>query len=220
MPYLQALTTRLSPPKSPKGFLPRNLCLGVAALASIAVVTTHPCQAAPKPSATKRSEAAAPAKAPAPKSADLELVTLDEMQLGKGAAKAPPARRKDVAAAPKDSLDGLLNHNTRAEPTKAPAATKERMQFPGEKEKAAAPPVEKAEVVAPDRVTSEVTAKALAAATASAAKQNKAVPASATVPKLPPKMKLNDDPLAGMSEKEQRSQAQNKGQKKASKDGI
>lgn len=183
----------------------------------IGILTTNLCYAANKPGAAKRSN---PKAAPATASTGLELVTLDEMRLGPASSKTAPAKKKEVAAADKDSLDGLLNHATRSEPPKASAATKKRMHFPDEKQKLAAAPPEKTEVVAPDRVTSEVTAKALAAATADANKKSKIVPAAANVPKLPPKMKLNDDPLAGMSEKEQRSHAPSKGPKKPLKEGF
>ncbi len=63
-----------------------------------------------KAKAGKRSaKEVAPAKADAADSGGLELVALDEMQLGKAPAKAASPRKEPVAAAPKDSLDGLVN---------------------------------------------------------------------------------------------------------------
>lgn len=158
--------------------------------------------AAPKAHPTKRpaKESQLSDKAGAPPSTSLELVTLDEMQLGPASPKAPAEKKTQLVSVPKDSLDGLMNHSTTSG-TAASTTSEERMQFPGEKEKAAAASAEKAEIVVPARVTSEIAAKAMAAASANLSKDTKAVASPNTVPKLPPKVKVGDDPLAGMSDK-------------------
>lgn len=156
-------------------------------------------QAAPK--ASRRAKAASPAAGSTPQADTLELVGLDDMQLERPSRPTRASRKASPQAAPTDSLDALLNRSGYTE-AKDPETMKERMRFPGEQRKEPAPAPSKEAVEAPDRITSDVTAKAMADAKADADKQARVVPASATVPKLPAKLTVGDDPLSGMLAKD------------------
>ncbi len=159
-------------------------------------------QAAPKKGVPKApAKTSQPAKQNGTPPASLDLFSLEELLLGPAASSGAPVRKAPVAPAPDDSLDALLNHSARSDPGARPEP-KERMRFPEEKAKAAAAAPEKMEIQAPERVTNEITANALKAASASARQPGKVVAASATVPKLPSKLDLDDDPLAGMPDKD------------------
>lgn len=128
----------------------------------------------------------------------------------------PPApvvlARRQPAPAP-DSLDGLMNRAilVAPEPQKPAAA---RMRFPDEKPAVASARTrsdETPKMAKPERITSDVTAAATAAARAETASSTTSSNSAAVpMPKLPGKVRLSDDPLAGLNGKEIEGQRQAK----------
>ena len=128
----------------------------------------------------------------------------------------PPApvavARRQPAPAP-DSLDGLMNRAILVvpEPQKPAAA---RMRFPDEKPtvvSARARSEGTPKMAKPERITSDVTAAATAAARAETASSTTSSNSAAVpMPKLPGKVRLSDDPLAGLNGREIEGKRQTK----------
>jgi hypothetical protein len=190
----------------------RCLLIGGALSLSFALPNAHAADPA------KGDAKATRAKKAAPEGTSMELVSMDELDLGKPRAAAAPVTHPKVAepTAPKDSLDGILGRASVTEPEPKEKAI-DRMRLPGEKEKSPTVMPEKGPAPAPVRITSDVTSTALAAAKASAAANTSKVNASATLPVLAGKVSVNDDPLSGVSAKEIEGQRENKNREKRGK---
>lgn len=152
----------------------------------------------------------------APVGTSIELVSIEELSLGKPLAAPAPRPKVAEPAAPKDSLDGILGRATVSEPNPSEKAIN-RLRLPADKEKSPTVMPEKGPVPEPIRITSAVTSTALAAAKASAAANTSKVNASATLPVLANKVSVNDDPLSGVSAKVIEGQRENKNRKKRGK---